>query len=102
MKLEYNDTELEYEHIPIYASGNVLTGTKYYTKLYVLSNGGRYFIGEIDEKADEFTIKARVEELLNVYKERQYGTQRSIFRKELPKTRHKYNRGISGSIIHKR
>lgn len=88
-EIDINDrVRVAYEYEPIYASANLITGTKYFTKLYILSNGNKYFMGEWDEKLDEDQIKARFTEHIKGKQEQQYGTRRSIFRRDLqPKER---------------
>jgi hypothetical protein len=94
---------LEYEHVPIIASSNPIIGAKYFTKLYLVnSNGNKYPLGEWDAKLDEDEVKLRFIELISVNQERQYGTQRPMLRRELPRlSKGTTNRGISGSILNR-
>lgn len=97
-------TTLEYEHVPINHSANVVTGIKYFTKIYLpTGDGKRYFLGEADEKLDEEQVKARFEEIMYAKRERQYGTQRPLLRKDLSpiSARGRVNRGIDGSILNR-
>src|SRR5688500_320215 len=97
-RVEINDrVEAFYEHVPIIASANPITGTKYLTKVWL----GNYLIGEVDEKLDDEQVKARVIELMQVNQERQYGTQRTLLRRDLPRRSQlgQTSRGITGSIL---
>lgn len=100
--IQYNDqTTLGFEHVPILASSNVVTGTKYYTKIYLIQGSSRYPIGESDDQLDEFGVKELFSSTMNMYKERQYGTQRPLLRRDLPRRSQvgQVSRGITRSIL---
>lgn len=83
-KFMYSDNvELEYEHIPIIASANAITGTRYRTRLFIYSGQNKYTLGEFDGKLDEELIKLNFEEIIRTKQERQYGQQSTVLRKDL-------------------
>lgn len=98
-EIKYNDqVTLGYETKPIYASSNVVTGTKYITHLYLLQGSSRYPLGTWYEKLDEDTIKYRFAEIMYSNRERQYGQQNTVLRKDLKPRRDRGTRRMSGSL----
>lgn len=86
--IKYNEQViLGYEHEPIYASANAILGTKFRTKVYLIQGRSRYPLGTEDGKLDEETIKDRFTETIGIERERQYGQQTGMLRKELTPVR---------------
>lgn len=88
IEIQYNDNVvLGYEHEPIYASANAITGTRFITKIYLVQGSHRYPLGHEDGKLDEETIKLRFAEVIGTERQRQYGQQGTLLRKDLTPVR---------------
>lgn len=99
--IQYNErTTLGFEYTPIYASANPITGTRYTTTVYLITSTGRYPLGELNGKCDEEEIKASFKETLEQEQARQYGTQRSLLRRELQPRRDRGKVGTLGQQLH--
>lgn len=99
--VQLNETTIYYEHVAITASSNILTGAKWYTKIWVESYGHKYLVGEVDEKLDGEMVKLLFEEKIKGAQKVQYGQSRGFLRKNLSKknTPRTTTRGISGSVL---
>lgn len=99
-EIQYNDfITLKYEYIPVYATASLSLGTKYKTKIYTVSRGNNYPIGEENGKLDEEMIKLRYEEMMTMNRERNYGQFTQTLRKDLTPIR---ERGQAGTAEQRR
>lgn len=94
-KFTIRDTEIAFDHKTVPGSGNNLVEAESLTRIYIVGPLGLYHWGTLDGELSEDDVRARVEEVINISKERKYGQQQPTERKGLLPIRDR-GRGING------